>query len=221
MTDRYLYQFQYILVGDKGVGKSSLLESFANNKFQENVQSTVGIDFHTKTATIDSHNFKLQLWDTAGQERFRAVVRPYFRNAVGAILVFDINNESTFTILTELITEVKDNSKPGLPYFILVGNKSDFNDGDRQVLESQAQEFASLHQMEYIETSAKLGRNIDQVFRQLTRKIYSAIQDGSIVIDNQWRGVKIGNELNSLTKQNKISSVDFINSNKSNSKGCC
>lgn len=221
MTAQYLYQFQYILVGEKGVGKSSLLENFANNKFQEQTQSTVGIDFHTKTATIDSHNFKLQLWDTAGQERFRAVVRPYFRNAAGAILVFDITNKSSFTALAELMEEVRENSRQGFPYFVLVGNKSDSMETNREVLENEAREFAIHHAMEYIETSAKLGHNIDKVFKQLTRKIYGAIQDGTIVVDNQWRGIKLGTEHENLTRQTRrISSVEF-KSNRSKRNTCC
>ncbi len=191
---KYLYQFQFIVIGEKGVGKSSLLQNFANGDFQECMQSTVGIDFHKKYVIIDKHNFKLQLWDTAGQERFKAVIRPYFRNAVGAILVFDITDSSTFTALHGLIEEVRDYHKQGLPLFMLVGNKSD-DSAKREVRASDALEFASSNNIvNYLETSAKTGANIDQVFHQLTKKVYENIQNGSIVIDEQWRGVREGNE---------------------------
>ena len=203
----YLYQFQFIVVGNKGVGKSSLLQYFATGKFRESMTATVGLDFCTKTIEIDRHNFKLQLWDTAGQERFRAVVRPYFRNAVGAILVFDISRRESFTILPELIAEVCENAKSGFPFFMLVGNKSDNN--VRAVSENEAMHFASSNNItDYIETSARTGENIDAVFHLLTRKVYEAIQDGSVTI-SEWQGIKMGNELpNNDVLTKKITNVD-------------
>ncbi len=190
-----MYQFQFIVVGIQGVGKSSILQRYCStgSPFNEEMQGTIGIDFHTKIIEIDKHNFKLQLWDTAGQERFRAVVRPYFRNAVGAILIFDISNQASFNILPQLLDEVLDNSKPKLPYFLLVGNKSD-KQTERVVSTSDAMRFASVYNLKYIETSAKLGKNIEEVFIQLTRTVYEAIQDGTIIVDDDWRGIKKGNE---------------------------
>ena len=222
---KYLYQFQFIVIGETGVGKSSLLQNFANGDFQESTQSTVGIDFHTKYVIIDKHNFKLQLWDTAGQERFKAVIRPYFRNAVGAILVFDLTNSSTFTALPELIEDVRDFHKEGLPLFMLVGNKSD-DSAEREVLASDALEFATSNNIvNYLETSAKTGDNIEQVFHQLTRKVYENIQNGSIVIDKQWRGVREGNEFkqdpsNPPTLYRRISNVSHTVEKRQKSN-CC
>ena len=215
----YLYQFQFIVVGHQGVGKSSILQRYCSpsSQFHESMPSTVGIDFHTKIIEIDKHNFKLQLWDTAGQERFRAVVRTYFRNAVGAILIFDIGDEASFAILPELITEVRDNSRPQLPYFILVGNKSD-KVTERAVSTSDAMKFASSHDLNYIETSAKSGNNVEDVFAQLTRTIYQAIQDGTITMSDDWRGIKKGNELVPAKSRSKISSVEITNQK---SSSCC
>lgn len=85
-----------VLIGDSGVGKSSLLLRFCNDEFSESFLTTIGIDFKIKTISIDGKLIKLQIWDTAGQERFRTITQAYYRGADGIVMVFDINDHSSF-----------------------------------------------------------------------------------------------------------------------------
>lgn len=222
--DRYLYQFRLIIIGESTVGKSCLLRRFTDSRFVEHNDPTVGVDFHTKLVQIDGHHLKLQLWDTAGQERFRAITRSYFRNAVGALLVFDISDRQTFAKLPEWMDDVLQSAKPHTPVFILIGNKSDL-DRQRQVQYKEAQQFANHHKMDYCETSARSGEKVEEAFTLLGRRIYEAIQDGSVQVGNGWDGVKKGDELprelsrvNLGTSNRKMS--DTTTNNGGNGCGC-
>lgn len=88
--------FKIVLIGDSGVGKSSLLLRFADDKFSETFISTIGVDFRFKTCLINNRRVKFQIWDTAGQERFRTVTSAYYRGADGALIVFDLSDKSSF-----------------------------------------------------------------------------------------------------------------------------
>ncbi len=91
------YQFRLILIGDSTVGKSSLLRHFTDGTFAEVSDPTVGVDFFARVVRVDDGTrIKLQLWDTAGQERFRSITKSYYRNSVGALLVYDIGNADSF-----------------------------------------------------------------------------------------------------------------------------
>ena len=219
-VDRYLYQFRLIIIGESTVGKSCLLRRFTEGRFMEHNDPTVGVDFHTKMVQVDGHTLKLQLWDTAGQERFRAITRSYFRNAVGALLVFDISDHETFTHLPEWIDDVQQSAKPNSPVFVLVGNKSDL-DRQRQVLSREAENFASVHHMDYIETSARTGSGIDSVFTVLARRIYEAIQDGSIQLGEGWDGVKKGDEVPKELSRVNLQNHRQMSDVKNNERACC
>ena len=217
--DHYLYQFRLIIIGASTVGKSCLLRRFTENRYIEHNDPTVGVDFHSKIVRVDSHNLKLQLWDTAGQERFRAITRSYFRNAVGALLVFNLTDRESFDQLPDWIDDVQQAAKPRLPVFILVGNKADM-DRHRQVLRREAELFANKHNMDYLETSAKTGQNVDEVFTVIARRIYEGIQDGTIEVGSGWDGIKKGDE-----KPKELARVDLNNRRMSDVKQkeskCC
>lgn len=191
--DHYLYQFRLIIIGASTVGKSCLLRRFTENRYIEHNDPTVGVDFHSKIVRVDSHNLKLQLWDTAGQERFRAITRSYFRNAVGALLVFNLADRESFDQLPDWIDDVQQAAKPRQPVFLLAGNKADM-DRHRQVLRREAELFANKHNMDYLETSAKTGQNVEELFALMARRIYEAIQDGTVEVGNGWDGIKKGDE---------------------------
>uniref|UniRef100_A0A914DCZ3 Uncharacterized protein n=1 Tax=Acrobeloides nanus TaxID=290746 RepID=A0A914DCZ3_9BILA len=94
--DTYDYVFKVILAGESGVGKSSILRRYCQDRFNLDERFTVGIEFRTRTMQIDTSQIKAQIWDTAGNERFRALTPMYFRGAHGAILVYDITNHQSF-----------------------------------------------------------------------------------------------------------------------------
>ena len=82
MSNReYDYLFKLVIIGNSGVGKSSVLLRFADDQFNESYITTIGVDFRFKTLSIDGKNVKLQIWDTAGQERFRTITNAYYKGA--------------------------------------------------------------------------------------------------------------------------------------------
>ena len=82
--------FKFILIGSSGVGKTAILKRLVEDSFNDESQSTIGVEFDSTIIDVDDQKVKLQIWDTAGQERFRSIAKAYYRNAVGVILVFDI-----------------------------------------------------------------------------------------------------------------------------------
>jgi len=93
---QYDYLVKLLLIGDSGVGKSSLLVKFADDRFSPHIQQTIGMDFKVKMLNLGGKRVKLQIWDTAGQERFHTITQQYYRNAMGIMLVYDVSNEESF-----------------------------------------------------------------------------------------------------------------------------
>ena len=192
MSDQdFTYQFRLILLGDSTVGKSSILRQFKEGTHFPDISLTVGVDFHAKLVHVSGNPIKLQLWDTAGQDRFRAIVRAYYRNAVGGLLVFDICNRESFANVGTWLDDAQRNAEPHKPVFVLVGNKTD-QAKYREVSRDDAVLFASQHGMDYYETSAKNGSNVEEVFHKLAEKIFMLVDDGVIRVEEGWDGVKKG-----------------------------
>jgi len=170
------YLFKIIVLGDGGVGKTALTTRFATGVFKEQYKMTIGVDFSIKTINVNGRNVKLQIWDTGGQERF-AYIRPlYYRGASGAIFAFDITNRKSFENLEKIwFNEVFSNCGNEIPW-ILVGNKADLT--DREVSREEAEAFAAQRGVKYIESSAKSGQSVDEVFYELT-KLLIAEREGT------------------------------------------
>eukprot|EP01090_Pellita_catalonica_P015537 TRINITY_DN4234_c0_g1_i2.p1 TRINITY_DN4234_c0_g1~~TRINITY_DN4234_c0_g1_i2.p1 ORF type:complete len:204 (-),score=40.41 TRINITY_DN4234_c0_g1_i2:110-721(-) len=168
--DQYDHLFKILLVGDSGVGKSSLLLRFTDDMFQETFISTIGVDFKIRTVQIEDKTIKLQIWDTAGQERFRTITSSYYRGAHGIIVVYDITDKVTFNNAKMWLSEI-DRYACGSVTKLLVGNKSDKED-QRDVTPSDGQEFASQYGMLFSEASAKGGTGVEEAFLKLVKEIY-------------------------------------------------
>lgn len=97
--------YKIVLIGDSGVGKTSLLLRFSDNIFSQSPLTTIGLDFKMKTMKVDNRIIKMQIWDTAGQERFRSISQTYFRNAHGCIAVYDITRKESFNVMEQQILE--------------------------------------------------------------------------------------------------------------------
>eukprot|EP01047_Picozoa_sp_COSAG01_P080871 COSAG01_NODE_15899_length_1287_cov_1.037037_1_plen_135_part_00 len=95
-----------VMVGDSGVGKSSLLCRYTRRTFDQSLDATVGVDFLHKRVTIDGMGVQYQLWDTAGQERFRTIMRTYYRGAQGIVLVYDVSSPSSFDNLHRWLDDI-------------------------------------------------------------------------------------------------------------------
>lgn len=172
--------FKVVVVGSSAVGKSSIVQRLVQGTFNDDGSPTCGADFYTYSCPVNSDNVKLQIWDTAGQERFRSISKSYFRNAVGAILVYDITNMSSFDQLTDWLNDLQSLCTPNA-YILLVGNKADL-EAQRQVGAQQIKEFADRHRLEAIETSAQSGKNIKEAFTRLALEVTTRVNNGTISV---------------------------------------
>ncbi|GMP22521.1 hypothetical protein CsSME_00000506 [Camellia sinensis var. sinensis] len=186
----YDYSFKVLLIGDSGVGKSSLLLSFISNsnKDLQDLSPTIGVDFKIKLLTVGGKRLKLTIWDTAGQERFGTLISSYYRGAHGIILVYDVTRRETFTNLSEIwAKEVELYSTNQDCVKILVGNKVD-KEGERAVSREEGMALAQEHKSLFLECSAKKRENVQQCFKELTLKILdipSLLEKGSAVVRRQ------------------------------------
>lgn len=174
----YKYLFKYIIVGDTAVGKSCLLLQFTDKRFQPVHDLTIGVEFGSRTITIDDNQIKLQIWDTAGQEKFRSITRSYYRGAAGALLVYDITRRETFDHLQSWLEDCTRYSNQNI-VVMLIGNKSDL-ENKRSVSKEEGQEFANKHGLNFLETSAKTAANVEAAFIESARKIYQTTEAGGV-----------------------------------------
>jgi small GTP-binding protein len=112
------------LIGDSGVGKSNLLLRYTKNQFKKHSQSTIGVEFATRNIAVDDQQVRAQIWDTAGQERYRAITNAYYRNAVGALLVYDVTKPQSFLNIEKWFSELREHAEYNI-VVLLVGNKTD------------------------------------------------------------------------------------------------
>jgi len=168
--DQYDHLFKILLVGDSGVGKSSLLLRFTDDMFQETFISTIGVDFKIRNVNIDGKTIKMQIWDTAGQERFRTITSSYYRGAHGIIVVYDITDSVSFNNGQLWLNEIEKYACGNVTK-LLVGNKADMN--DKRVITTEAgKAFADQQGMLFSEASAKAGQGVEAAFLALVRSIY-------------------------------------------------
>jgi len=166
--------YKICVVGNGGVGKTSMVLRYCENSFKESYLMTIGSNFSTKTVELADHpqlQVKLQLWDLAGQKHFSFVRPPFYRGATGIIYVFDLTRRSSFADLLEWREEVEKviGQKPCL----VVGNKLDLaKQGQREVAEQDGEAVKfEMHAMKYFETSAKESNSVGEIFKTLTLEI--------------------------------------------------
>ncbi|KAL4621587.1 ras-related protein RABC2a-like isoform X3 [Castanea sativa] len=191
-NNNYDYSFKVLLIGDSGVGKSSLLLSFISN-FVHDLSPTIGVDFKVKLLTIGGKRLKLTIWDTAGQERFGTLTSSYYRGAHGIILDVWAKEVQLYSTNQECIK-------------ILLGNKVD-RENERAVTREEGLALAQEHKCFFLESSAKNRENVRQCFEDLTLKLQilevpSLLENGSSVVKKQ------------ILQQKQVDS-------KTHSGGCC
>lgn len=164
-----LVTMKIILIGDSGVGKTSLCTRFTQREFKEDIKSTVGVAFGTRIILVGNDTLvKAVIWDTAGQERFSSLRPLYYKGAAGGLVVFDVTRISSFDFVEKWVSEARSVEKD-LP-LLLVGNKIDLP--YRKVSEADAlKKVEKLGLLGYIETSAKTGQNVDEAFLKLIRGV--------------------------------------------------
>jgi len=162
-------KYKLVFLGDESVGKTSIITRFMYDHFDSNYQATIGIDFLSKTMYLDDHVIRLQLWDTAGQERFRSLIPSYIRDSSVAMIVYDTTNENSFKSVNKWVEDVREERGNDV-VVMLVGNKADLQE-DRQITTTQGEQKAAELNVIFMETSAKSGKNIKQLFRVVATKL--------------------------------------------------
>lgn len=174
-----ILSYKIVLLGDSSVGKSCIMERYVNNNFDEYSEVTIGASFATKDILVKQNKIRFEMWDTAGQERYKSLTPMYYRNAMGAIVVYDITNKETFMNAEHWIKKII-KERGGECKIILVGNKSDLED-QRKVDKKIEKQFENI---KYIETSAKSGKNIEKIFNTLAEMIDTKNQENKINISD-------------------------------------
>ena len=166
-TDSYDHCFKVLIVGDPGVGKSSLLVRYCDDKFSESTSSTIGVDFRTKVVTLRDKRIKLSIWDTAGQEKFRTLTSSYYRNAHGVILMYDATNRESFDHMTYWLDQVKSQCTYPEVVAMLIAGKLDYPKSLIKISRTEGEIFAVEHSMLFEETSSKSNSKVDLCFEEL------------------------------------------------------
>ncbi|BES99855.1 RAB [Nesidiocoris tenuis] len=169
MEEDILTTLKILIIGESGVGKSSLLLRFTEDKFNQDQSLTIGVDFKTKKLTTEGNTVRLAIWDTAGQERFRTLTPSYYRDAQGAILVYDVTSQPSFAKLDTWLSELDLYSTKNNIVKMVVGNKIDKE--NRQVSREDGLKFARRHAALFIESSAKTKDGVQCAFEELVQKI--------------------------------------------------
>ncbi|KAL4225342.1 Calcium release activated channel regulator [Mactra antiquata] len=164
--------YKVLILGDASVGKTALLRCLTGKEFHDRLLPTIATDFVKKTFEVDGAIIELQIWDTAGQERFHSMNRWQYRGVKGVVMVYDVTDQSTFNHLFYWLKSVNEemeqthNKYDPVP-IVLLGNKSDLESG-RKVKLKDGQQLADKElAFEFLETSAKTGKNVYDAFRKL------------------------------------------------------
>jgi small GTP-binding protein len=181
MSSSYDYLFKIVVLGEGAVGKTAIVTRFSHGFFRTDYKTTIGSQFAVKNVDIpresrDNVTVKLQIWDVAGQSRFQILRPMYYRGSSGGLLVFDVTRRRTFIVLEEWLDELYKAINKTIP-LVLVANKTDLP--DRVVEPSEGREFAARHEMPYIESSAKTGEGIVDIFQNLSEVLVTNREKGN------------------------------------------
>ena len=159
--------FKILLIGDSGVGKTSLIMRYTKNLFNEDYLNSIGVDFKSKDLYIEEKKIKLQIWDTAGQERFRTITSSYYRGAHAIAVVFDLTKRQSYDHVKRWMEDINKYAKENVLKF-LIGNKADLKN-EIQVSYEEARALASQMKTTYFSVSAKKNENINEFFETATK----------------------------------------------------
>ncbi len=159
---------KYIIVGEAGVGKTSLVKYYVDReKTDGKYMSTMGVDFYSVDKIINEKNVRLHIWDTAGQERFNSIVQSYYKDKHGAFICFALNRRHTFRMVENHIDDIIKYNDGNTLGYVLVGTHLDIvidKTSKRAVTKEEAQQLAKKYKMKYIEISSRTGKNVDKCF---------------------------------------------------------
>lgn len=165
----YDHLIKILLIGDSGVGKSSIMNRYCNGTFDLGMYQTIGVDFMIKEVIIDNKICKIQIWDTSGQERFRTITSSYYRGVDGIFCVFDINNPNSFYNLNDWVNDIS-NYVYDEVCISLMGNKCEKI--PKIVNSDDISNFCEKNDLDYYEVSAKNNTNIENAFSSFLNVVY-------------------------------------------------
>ena len=206
------YKFKVVVVGDSGVGKTNLIKRFINDTFNKDSKATVGVEFLSKTYLINQEVFKIEIWDTAGQERYKSITAAYYKGAKGAMIVYDVTNQTSFENVDNWANEIKEKAARNINLMI-VGNKTDLT--DKIVVTSEvATEKAKALEIPIMETSALDSTNVKEAFYQLLREMYKSVKDLMKEYEQKQAGTPVEQDSNGVA-------LDTKEEKKEKKGGCC
>ena len=193
--------YKLILLGDHNVGKTSIINRYCDDIYEDNSLATIGIDTRKKEVIYQNKTYELQIWDTAGQERYLSLSQSTCKTADGIIFVFDLSSKPSFNHIRSWYDSIKELVNMKNIGLLLVGNKCDVQD---KINKKTVEKFYGKYKMKYIECSAKENLFIDDIFNSILANIIKLDSEG-------------GN------KRRKFGTFGLKNqeNNKKDSKGCC
>jgi len=203
-----------VLIGESGVGKTSIISQFTKGIFNQDLMSTNGATFSTKKKEFKdlNKNLSFEIWDTAGQEKYRSLAKMFFKDAAVALIVYDITSKKSFEeIKNYWMNLVKENGPKQIIMYI-VGNKCDLSEKEA-VNEDEVRDYANNQNVSFYLTSAKNAIGIDDLFDEIGKKYLSPeFNNSEEIIQRKMRK-------NEVTKVNKEAALQ--NNKNTNKKGCC
>ena len=207
-----------VVLGESGVGKTSILTQYCKNKFDISLKPTIGVDLVTKIITINGKKISCIIWDTAGQERFQSMENSFYRGSSACVLVYDITNKDSFLKIEHwrqqfiLNNNINDDDSNNIP-FLLIGNKSDKND-NKIIISNEGKEYANKYGMLFYETSALNKSNINESFNDIINKAkeYHELNiqiNSKYDINNIYTNNNINN--NNITKSINLNNYNYNN----------
>lgn len=231
MSRPYSFVFKYIIIGDSGIGKSSILQAYTHKIYDPEIISTVGIEFGSniidieEDTNVNKDTVKIQIWDTAGQERFRSITQAYYRGSIGIFIVYDITDRRSFENVKQWYNRFLDRIDDKInTKFTIIGNKSD-KDHLRDVHYEEGKQLAQELNTGFFETSCKNFTNINEAIQDMTQRVYQVALQAR---NNNYRvdGIRIspkryykGRDISGLNSDEimLLDTIDFIDSKKK----CC
>ena len=163
--------FKIIIVGNSGVGKTSITNNAVKNVFFESYKATIGMEIFSLFVKVNHKIIKLQIWDTCGQEIYRSLITNFYRNSSLAVIVYSIDKKTSFKDIDLWLKELRLYSSPDIK-IILIGNKSDLEDKREVTYEEGAKYLEDDRIMSFYETSAKTGDNVKKLFEEIGIELY-------------------------------------------------
>ena len=203
-----------VLIGESGVGKTSIIAQFVKGSFNPDLMSTNGATFSTKKIEFKEYKktISFEIWDTAGQEKYRSLSKMFFKEATVTLIVYDITNKSSFEEIKKYwMSLVRDNGPKEIIMYI-VGNKSDLFEREA-VNEEEVRNYAQKENILFWSTSAKDATGINELFLEIGNKYLSEFKNSEEIKERKQRK----KEANTVNLENSLDN----NKGSNNKKGCC